>query len=193
MGLKQWGANDLQASPEEMVILKKWEITEVPNFIGRKGVINTIGPSPEKREPPPDLTYKLNFDGASKGNPGLTGYGGANRNSDGKPVGIYWEYIGLNSNNLAELRGLFKVFTMAIWHGWLPLILEGDSQVILQMATKLMQGKLVSKPADNWKMTHSLELLRILLQRHFEVQIHHVRRKDNKLVDLVANYRAKQK
>lgn len=65
----------------------------------------------------------------------------------------------MNSNNVAELRGLLEGFSMAIRHGWLPLILEGDSQVILQMATKLLYGKLVSKVVDNWKMNHSLEML----------------------------------
>ena len=97
----------------------------------------------------------------------------------------------MNSNNMVELRGLLEGLTMATKQGWLPLILEGDSQVILQMATKLLHGKLVSKVADNWKMTHSLEKLRMLLWRHSEVQIHHVRRKANKLDDLVANYGAK--
>lgn len=88
LGLKQWGANDLQASPEERVILRKWEITGIPNFIGMKGVINQIWTSLKKWEPPPAPLYKLNFDGASKGNLGLAGYGGAIRNQEGKPVGI---------------------------------------------------------------------------------------------------------
>jgi hypothetical protein len=48
---------------------------------------------------------------------------------------------------------------MAIRQGWLPLILEGESQVILQMDTKLLYGKPISKVADNWKINHSLEML----------------------------------
>lgn len=147
----------------------------------------------ENWEPPLTSIYKLKFDGDSKGNPRLAGYGGAIRNSEGKPIGLCWGYIGLNSNNVAELRGLLEVLSMAFRKGWLPLILEEDDQVILQMATKLLHGKPVSKVTDNWKMNHSLEVLQTLLRRHFEVHIHHVRRKANKLVDLVVNYGDKQK
>ena len=77
---------------------------------------------------------------------------------------------------------------MASQHGWLPIIVEGDSQIILQMATKLLHGKLMSKVVDNWKMAHSLDQLRGLLWAHSEVQIHHVKRKANKLANLVVNY-----
>ena len=74
---------------------------------------------------------------------------------------------------------------MAAQHGWFPIILEGGSQIILQMDTKLLHGKPVSKVVDNWKMGHSLDQLRGLLP---EVQIHHVKRKANRLADLLANY-----
>ena len=77
---------------------------------------------------------------------------------------------------------------MAAQHGWFPIILEGGSQIILQMDTKLLHGKPVSKVVDNWKMAHSLDQLRDLLWAHFEVQIHHVKRKANKLANLVVNY-----
>ena len=56
------------------------------------------------------------------------------------------------------------------------------------MATKLLHDKPVSKVVDNWKMMHSLDQLRGLLQAHSEVQIHHVKRKSNKLANLLANY-----
>ena len=103
-------------------------------------------------------------------------------------VGLCWGYIGKKSNNVAKLKGLLAVLAMAAQHGWLPIILEGDSQIILQMATKLLHGKLVNNVADNWKMSHSLDLLRGLLRDHSEVQIHHVKRKANRLADLLANY-----
>ena len=53
----------------------------------------------------------------------------------------------MNSNNVAKLGGLLAGLTMDAQQGWLPIILDGDSQVILQMATKLLRGKLVSKVA----------------------------------------------
>ena len=193
MGLKRWGPSNLQAGLEETGILRKWEITGIPKYIGKKGEANKTHLILEIWEPPSDSMYKLNFDRASKGNPDPAGYRGAIHNSKGQLVGLYWGYIGMNSNNVAELRGLLEGLTMAIQHGWLPLLLEVDSQVILQMVTKLLNDKSVSKVVDNWKMTHRLELLRTLLRRHSEVQIHRVRRKSHKLADLVANYGAKKK
>ena len=56
------------------------------------------------------------------------------------------------------------------------------------MVTKLLHGKPVSKLADNWKVDHTLEQVRGLLRVHSEVQVHHVKRRENKLVDLLENY-----
>ena len=157
LGLKRWESFDLQAGLEETRILRNWEIASILEYIGHRGEENKIGIHPDTWDTPLENMYKLNFDGASKGNPGPTGFGGAIRNSEGNLVGLYWGYMGMNSNNVAELRGLLEGLTMATQKGWLPIILEGDSQVILQMATKLLHGRPVSKVADNWKMTHSLE------------------------------------
>ena len=117
----------------------------------------------EKWEMPPQSVFKINFDGASKRNLGSVGFRGAIRNSEGSMVGLYWGYIGENTNNVAELKGLLAGLAMATSFGWFPIILEGDSQLILQMITKLLHRKPVNKVVDNWRMAHSLEKLRSLL------------------------------
>ena len=91
------------------------------------------------------------------------------------------------------MKGLLADLAMEAQHGWLPIILEGDSQIILQMDTKFLHGKLMSKVVDNWKMDHSLDLLRGLLLAQSEVQIHHVKRKANRLLDLLENYGVSQR
>ena len=73
------------------------------------------------------MVFKLNFDGAAKGNPGLTGVGGAYQNAAEEIVGLYWGNIGVNTNNVAELKALIARLNMVITHGWLPVIIEGDS------------------------------------------------------------------
>lgn len=78
-------------------------------------------------------------------------------------MGLYWGYIGENTNNVSELKGLLVGLAMATTFGWFPIILEGDSQLILQLTTKLLHGKRVNKVVDNWRMDHSLEQLRALL------------------------------
>ena len=103
-------------------------------------------------------------------------------------MGLCSGYIGENSNNVAMLNGILVGLDMAAKHGWLPIILDGYSQVIFQMAIKLLHGKPVSKVAKNWKMAHNLDQLRERLWAHSKVQIHHVKRKANRLVELLANY-----
>ena len=73
-------------------------------------------------------------------------------------------------------------------NGWHSTILEGDSQIILQMAEKILNGKHVHKVVDNWQLIHNLDLLRNKLYNWPDVKIRHVRRKVNSLADLLANY-----
>lgn len=92
---------------------------------------------------------------------------------------------------MAELKALLVGLDMTQTHGWYMIILEGDSQVILQMAEKLLKGKQVHKVANNWHMIHNLELLQAKLLNHLDVKIHHVKRKVNSLADLLANHGVK--
>ena len=55
----------------------------------------------------------------------------------------------MKTNNVVELKALIASLNMVITNGWLLVIIEGDSQVILQMAMKLLHGKEVHKVADN--------------------------------------------
>jgi len=192
LGLSKWGSSDLRASPEETLIPRNWEIHNIPMFVGNIAERAEDRSSPEAWEPPPTNVFKLKFDGALKGNLGPTGFGGAIRDSKGSMVGLYWGYIGENTNNVAKLKGLHVGLAMAANYGWFPIILEGDSQIILQMTTKLLHGKLVNKVADNWRMAHSLEKLRAMLRNHSEVQTHHIKRKSNRLEDLLVNYGVSQ-
>lgn len=103
-------------------------------------------------------------------------------------MGVCWGYIRENTNNVAKLKRLLAGLTLAINKGWLPIVLKGESQLILQMVCKLLHGKPISKVVDNWKMDHTLEHVGDLLRVHSEAQIHHIKRKANKLVDLLENY-----
>ena len=50
--------------------------------------------------------FKLFFNGASKGNRGMTGGGGVIISSEGKTQTEYYWNIGQDSNNMAEAYGL---------------------------------------------------------------------------------------
>lgn len=58
-------------------ILEAYRIRTLPTYIGPSKMIDGKRKSPEKWEAPPQSVFKLNFDGAAKGNPSLVGVGGA--------------------------------------------------------------------------------------------------------------------
>ena len=82
---------------------------------------------PYPLDPPTKGLLKLNFDGASKGNPCLSGFGGIFRNHAGKILLIYHGNIGHNSNKATELEGLITRIEISIEGNFFPLIAEGDS------------------------------------------------------------------
>ena len=69
----------------------------------------------------------MNFDGASKGNPGPAGFGGIFRNSQGDALAIYYGSIGWDTNNSAELEGLWQGLNLTHLLNLSPIIVEGDS------------------------------------------------------------------
>lgn len=44
-------------------------------------------------------------------------------------------------NTMVELKALLAGIEMVVTNGWFLVIIEGDSQLIVQMETKLLHGK----------------------------------------------------
>ena len=76
---------------------------------------------------------------------------------------------------------------MAKDRGLFPLIMEGDSQIIINMSSKLMQGSPVHKISSSWRLANRLELLKNWLTNHPAISFKHIRREGNKLADFIAN------
>ena len=131
--------------------------------------------------------FQLNFDGASKGNPGKAGYGGVFRDHYGIPQLIFLGSKGWDSNNSAEFEGLWQGLTLAQDKSFFPLIIEGDSQIIINMVTKLMQGSPIHRVSRSWRMAQRLELIDKWLSQHQEISFKHTKWEGNKLVDFLAN------
>ena len=156
--------------------------------------MNTSGnhsklPSPinHKCDHPPEDYLKLNFDGASKGNPGEAGFGGIFRDHQGRPLLIYYGSIGWDTNNSAELEGLWQGLQLAQLNNFFPLEIEGDSQILINMAQKLLQGSPPSRGSDSWRLTAGLELIAHWMQQNKAIVLKHVKRSGNKVADLLAN------
>ena len=84
--------------------------------------------------PPPPIVYKLNFDGASRGNPGPVGFGGICGDSQGRIIFVFLGAISRDSNNSAELEGMLQGLQCLVRRNNFPVIIEGDSQILIHMA-----------------------------------------------------------
>lgn len=56
------------------------------------------------------------------------------------------------------------------------------------MAMNLIHAKAVNKVADNYQMAYNLEQLMSIFIDHSEVHTHHVKRKANQMVNILANH-----
>ena len=90
--------------------------------------------SPNFWTAPPPQVFKMNFDEASRGNPGPTGFGGLCCDHDGRILTIFWGGIGLDTNNSVELEGMICGFKVLIKCGCFLMIIEGDSSILIHMA-----------------------------------------------------------
>jgi hypothetical protein len=82
ISLQPWKEADLKCPPHEQSILDSWNVTLNPSLNKNPHCSQTKG-SPSHWSPLPSGFIKLNFDGASKGNPGAAGFGVVFCNSQG--------------------------------------------------------------------------------------------------------------
>jgi ribonuclease HI len=128
--------------------------------------------------PPPGF-IKLNFDGASKGNPGPVGFGAVLRDWTRQITYILVGHLGHDTNNSTELWGLLKGIQLAINLNINNLIIEGDSKVIP------ING--IAKISPSWRLLSLLETFRSLLKPSLTLLPSHVRQDANKVADKLAN------
>eukprot|EP00253_Pinus_taeda_P003415 PITA_03415 len=102
LSIKCWSQEDFPSSDKEQAIWHNWQIN-LQSSNSPTSNSSRQQDTPTIWSPPPINTYMLNFDGASKGNPGLTGYGGAVRNHQGQVLKF----------SLAPLYG-----TQTMWLNW---------------------------------------------------------------------------
>jgi exonuclease III len=130
--LHPWTEQDLTGTPSEILILKHWlPLPPLPPAPTSPTLVPT--PRPSSWSAPPIDFLKLNFDGASKGNPGAAGYGVVFRNHHGRILLISAGSLGHTTNNVAELWALVRGLQLAKDHNFNQLLVEGDSQILVNL------------------------------------------------------------
>lgn len=109
---------------------------------------------------------KLNFDGASKGNPRDFGFGAIIRNNIGDTIYGVYGGLGLSTNNEAEIRALEAELNLCVQIGISRVIIEGDSQIII--------NDIIKSNFQCWKLRKWLPHINYLLENIATFEINHV-------------------
>ncbi|HEU4823389.1 MAG TPA: ribonuclease HI family protein [Nitrososphaeraceae archaeon] len=121
----------------------------------------------------------INIDGASRGNPGLSGIGVV-ISKDGEKIAEYREFVGNTTNNLAEYLALKKALNIASTLNDKDITILSDSELIVKQRNRSYkvrskQLKIIFREVNN-------------LEKYFKsVSYRHVPREDNRAADLLAN------
>jgi len=87
LAIRHWHDTNLPESPQEHHIMKAWNLDL--SFMDHATARSLISlASPLTWSPSASNSFKLNFDGAAKGNPRMTGFGGVFRNERGAVLHI---------------------------------------------------------------------------------------------------------
>ena len=124
--------------------------------------------------------YILNFDGCSKGNPGLSGAGAVIYNNNIEVWGGYSFVDTSATNNQAEYTGLIIGLKYAVEYKIQDILVQGDSQLVINQMTgkyKCNADKLVGL----YKTAKALE------KQIKTVQYAHVLRRFNSRADELSN------
>ena len=88
------------------------------------------------------LSYLVaHSDGGARGNPGPAGYGVVIEDQSGKKVAGLSEYLGHQTNNVAEYQGLIAALEYTVNHGHKALKLISDSELLVKQIKGIYKVK----------------------------------------------------
>lgn len=120
------------------------------------------------------------FDGGSRGNPGLAGWGAYIVDDDGTVLAELSGALGVATNNVAEYTGLIAALQWAADHDVTALSVKGDSLLIVEQ----MRGNYKVKN-EGLKPLHMKA--RLLVMQIGNVSFAHVPRDRNQDADRLSN------
>jgi len=120
-------------------------------------------------------------DGGARGNPGPSGYGVVIQDGTGAKLAEFSEYLGHQTNNYAEYRGVIAALEYAIEHGFPNLEVRSDSELVVNQIRGTYRVK-----------NHELRELHAqateLIKKLGSFEIAHIRREQNTRADRLANH-----
>lgn len=137
---------------------------------------------------PPVGWLKLNFDGASRGNPGMAGIGGIIRNHKGDILHIYCKALGEGTNNEMEFAALEQGLRILRDMQNYTAVVEGDSALVISVAKRIYGGTKASKATKHWRLAKVTENIAELISGLRGLVFQAVRHKANVIADHLANH-----
>ena len=126
------------------------------------------------------ISYRMQADGAARGNPGPAAFGYVIVGPSGEEVALEGEAIGTTTNNVAEYRGLIAGLEKAIALGVTRLEIRMDSELVVRQ----MSGRYRVKHPG---LVPLFRRARGLVERLESWSIAHVPREPNTRADFAAN------
>ncbi|XP_059068482.1 uncharacterized protein LOC131858992 [Cryptomeria japonica] len=160
-------------------IRKQWSGIKIPPFTGKTGTDKEEIRKTCKWQPPKHGWFKLNFDGASRGNPGTAGAGCIIHLDKGKSIGSKSIHLGQTTNNTDEFLSLIEGLKMCRELRIHKVEIEGDSALII--------NAIRNKGMSNWKLKGILDKALELLNYFTDFTINHIYREANLAADALAN------
>ncbi|XP_057748498.1 uncharacterized protein LOC130967586 [Arachis stenosperma] len=131
-------------------------------------------------EEPYGNTCLLEFDGASKGNPGKAGAGAILRSTDGSVICRLREGVGIATCNAAEYRAMILGMRYALKKGFSSIRIQGDSKLVCMQIDGSWKVK-------NENLSTLYKVAKELKDQFSLFQISHVLRNLNSEADAQAN------
>jgi ribonuclease HI len=119
-------------------------------------------------------------DGGSRGNPGPAGYGVVVHDENGRRIAGLSEYVGRQTNNFAEYKGLIAALEYCLAQGHQALKVISDSELLVRQIKGIYQVR-------NPTLRDLHARAQLLIRKLHWFSIEHVLREQNHEADLLAN------
>eukprot|EP00253_Pinus_taeda_P026308 PITA_26308 len=173
-------------SPRDQRILASFKLDTVDSASTASSHLSPPKDSPGWHKPPASF-LKINFDGASRGNPGPAGIGGVVRNHGGEILYIYSQALGEATNNEMEFAAMEKGLRILHANQMANVVIEGDSELAITAARRIYHGTPVGRVMKHWRLAQTIENIAILLRKMKGLTFQAIRRKGNAVADHLAN------